>query len=174
MRTFLLLCGLLLAGGPAAHAQPAPAAWTDHTRVLPEKLRGIATGLSLTHTPTLVYPQPDPRQPGHYRWHHATTIRAEVADLEIVEAGSFVWYSTDGWQPNLRQTPAQFAALFGCPGGLLRQGRAFTFADNDRTAPSADQLYPGDALWYVLARNPRTGQLYKGLGLVETEGQLPK
>lgn len=184
MRRFAFLFPLLLTAPSGAVAQAAvrpsappaptttPAAWADHTRVLPEKLRGIPTGLTLTHTPALVYPAPDPTQTGHFRWHHATTVRADVAELELVECGSFIWYSAAGWQANMRETPAEFAELFRCPGGKLRVGQDYTFADNDRFATSAAGLYPGDALWYVLARDARTGQLYKGLGLVETEGDV--
>ena len=171
MFRFLFALALLLPAAPAA-AQSPPPAWVDHTRVLPEKLRGIPSGLSLTHSPSPVYPAPDSSQPGHYRWHHTTTVRAEVADLEIVDCGSFIWYSAAGWQTNLRQTPAEFAQLFECPGGQLRRGQAYTFGHNDRLAASAAQLYPGDALWYVLARDPRTGILYKGIGLVETEAEI--
>ncbi len=148
----------------------APVAWADHTRLLPEHLRGIPTGLTLFHTPTPVYPVPNPQKPGQFIWHHTTTVRAEISDLEIVEAGSFIWYSAAGWQKNIVQTPAEFATFFQCPGGKLRAGQAYTFAENDRFAESADRVYPGDALWFVLARDPRTGQLYKGIGLVETEG----
>ena len=176
MFRFLLTAPLLLPGAGFAQTPvlPAPVAWADHTRVLPEKLRGIPTGLALTHAPTPVYPAPDAARPGGFRWHHATTIRAEVADLEIIACGSFIWYSAAGWQTNLIETPAEFAELFRCPGGKLRQGQAYTFAANDRFTDSAAHLYPGDALWYVLARDPRTGTVYKGIGLVETEGQVQK
>jgi hypothetical protein len=172
MRFFIVLFALLLhqAAGVFAQTTESTTAWTDHTRVLPDKVRGIPTGLSLTHSPALVYPQPDPKKPGNYIWHHSTTIRADVGDLEIVECGSIIWYSAEGWQLNIRQTPAQFAEFFGCPGGKLRQGETYTFGENDRYAESADRVYPGDALWYILARDPRTGILYKGIGLVETEG----
>jgi hypothetical protein len=171
MPRFVFFGYFLLTVAASAQAQSAvPPAWADHTRVLPERLRSIPTGLSLTHTPTPVYPVPNPQKPGQFIWHHSTTVRAEVGDLEIVEAGSFIWYSAAGWQKNLVETPDDFAELFKCPGGKLRQGQAFTFAENDRFAESAARVYPGDALWYVLARDPRTGQLYKGLGLVETEG----
>ncbi len=176
MFRFLLVSILLLpvVGLAQTPDQTPPPAWVDHTRVLPEKLRGVPTGLSLTHSPTPVYPAPDAARPGGFRWHHSTTVRAEVADLEIIACGSYIWYSADGWQTNLVKTPAEFAELFHCPGGKLRQGQAYTFADNDRTTDSAAHLYPGDALWYVLARDPRTGTVYKGIGLVETEGQVRK
>lgn len=155
---------------PAAPAPPA-AAWSDHTRALPDKLRRVPVGLSLGHTPNPNYPEPDPGRPGGFVWKHQTTVRAEVADLEIVECGSFIWYSAAGWQQNMRQTPAEFAELFGCPGGRLRQGRDYTFARNYRYADNARQLYGGDALWYILARD-RQGRLYKGTGLIETEADV--
>ncbi|GAB3837593.1 hypothetical protein [Hymenobacter jeollabukensis] len=157
------------AQSPAAPA--APTAWTDHTRALPDKLRRVPVGLSLWHTPNPNYPEPDPAHPGGYVWKHQTTVRADVADLEIVECGSFIWYSAAGWQPNMRETPAEFAELFGCPGGRLRQGQSYTFARNYRYADSARRLYGGDALWYILAKD-KQGRLYKGMGLIETEAEV--
>lgn len=68
----------------------------------------------------------------------------------------------------MRQTPAEFAELFRCPGGRLRAGRTYTFARNYRYASGAQGLYGGDALWYILARD-KAGRLYKGMGLLETE-----
>ncbi|RAK65136.1 hypothetical protein DLM85_16485 [Hymenobacter edaphi] len=154
---------------PAAAA--APTAWTDHTRALPDKLRRVPVGLSLWHTPNPNYPEPDSARPGGYVWKHQTTVRADVADLEIVECGSFIWYSAAGWQPNMRETPAEFAELFGCPDGRLRQGQPYTFARNYRYADSARRLYGGDALWYILAKD-KQGRLYKGMGLIETEADV--
>jgi hypothetical protein len=170
-----LLPALLLAAAlPAAAQTPAAApavAWTDHTRALPDKLRQVPVGLSLWHTPNPNYPEPDSARPGGYVWKHQTAVRADVADLEIVECGSFIWYSAAGWQPNMRETPAEFAALFGCPGGRLRQGQSYVFRKNYRYADSARQLYGGDALWYILAKD-RQGRLYKGFGLIETEATV--
>ena len=184
----LLLAALLTAlpgATPATFAQPAapglapappPAAtWTDHSRVLPDKLRAVPVGLTLWHLPNPVYPAPDPApdpaQPGGYRWHHATLVRSEVGPLTVVECGSFIWYSAAGWQANMHQTPAEFADLFHCPRGQLRASQTYTFATNDRLADSAQQLYPGDALWYILARDAH-GTLYKGMGLIETEASV--
>jgi hypothetical protein len=175
----------LLAANLAAAAQTAPAAttasaaapsppasaWSNHRRVLPDKLRELPVGLSLWHTPNPNYPEPNPERPGGFVWKHQTTVRADVADLEIVECGSFIWYDERGWQQNLRETPAEFAELFGCPRGRLRRDQAYTFARNYRYADSARQLYGGDALWYILARDPQ-GRIYKGYGLIETEATV--
>jgi hypothetical protein len=162
------LCVLTLAM-PAAQAQtPPPAAWTDRTRVLPDELRRLPVGLILWHTPNPNYPEPNPDVPGGYVWKHSTAIRAEVGDLQVVSCGSYIWYSAAGWQANLRQTPAEFAKLFNCPGGKLKQGVTYTFARNYRYAASAKSLYGGDALWFIIAKDAQ-GRLYKGYGLIETE-----
>ncbi len=175
MTTLLLPLALLAAtalplAAPAQTspaATPPPAAWPDHSRLLPALLRGVPVGLSLVHTPGLVVPQPDSSQPGTFAWKHSTTVRAEVADLQVVACGSFIWYDASGWHANLHETPAEFAQLFDCPGGRLRKGQAYTFRRNYRYAP-ASQLYGGDALWYVLAQDAQ-GRLYKGWAVVETE-----
>ena len=145
--------------------------WTDHTRALPDELRRLPVGLTLRHSPGVVHPEADPAAPGGYVWKHQTTVRAEDADLEIVACGSYIWYSAEGWQRNLRETPAEFAALFNCPGGHLKKGVIYTFARNYRYAASARQLYGGDALWFVIARDAQ-GHLYKGYGLIETEADV--
>ena len=168
MKTLLLLLVLAASAATPLLAQTAPSAWTDHRRVLPDKLRQVPVGLTLWHTPNPNYPEPNPEQPGGYVWKHSTLLRSEVGALTIVECGSFIWYDATGWKQNLTQTPAEFAELFQCPGGRLRPGRTYTFAKNYRFADNARQLYGGDALWYILARD-QAGRLYKGIGLLETE-----
>lgn len=170
MLRFLLpaLCALAFRPAPVLAQTPTAPAWTDRTRVLPDALRRLPVGLTLWHSPNPNYPEPNPAVPGGYVWKHRTTVRAETADLEIVACGSYIWYSAAGWQANLAQTPAEFAELFNCPGGKLRQGIAYTFVRNYRYGASAKSLYGGDALWFVIARDAR-GRLYKGYGLLETE-----
>jgi hypothetical protein len=168
MKTPLLLLALGLAPLASASAQTA---WTNHSRVLPDKLRQVPVGLTLWHTPNPNYPEPDPAQLGHYVWKHSTMVRSEVGELEVVECGSFIWYSEAGWQANMRETPAEFAELFNCPNGRLRPGATYTFVKNYRYADSAKRLYGGDALWYILAKD-KAGKLYKGIGLIETEAEV--
>ena len=177
MTRFLLLALAGLALRPAsspAQTAPAPAlpgtAWTDRTRALPDELRRLPVGLTLRHSPGVVYPEPNPAVPGGYVWKHSTSVRAEDADLEIVTCGSYIWYSAAGWQANLHETPAEFAELFRCPGGKLKKGVAYTFAKNYRYAASAKSLYGGDALWFIIAKDAQ-GRLYKGYGLIETEAE---
>lgn len=175
---FLLsaLCALACRPAPAS-AQTAPAghgpapAWTNHARVLPDELRRLPVGLALWHSPNPVNPVPNPAAPGGFVWKHQTQVRAETADLTVVKCGSYIWYSEAGWQTNLTETPAEFAQLFNCPGGRLKRGVTYTFAKNYRYAASARQLYGGDALWYVIAKDAQ-GRLYKGYGLIETEADV--
>ncbi|HEX8426751.1 hypothetical protein [Hymenobacter sp.] len=175
MKTLLLLAALMAAPAAPLLAQ-APAAtssaWSNHSRVLPDKLRQVPVGITLWHTPNPVYPVPNPEQPGGYVWKHSTMIRSEVGELEVVECGSFIWYSAEGWKANMKETPAEFADLFRCPGAHLQAGQTYTFEKNYRYADSAQRLYGGDALWYILAKD-KNGKLYKGTGLIETEGGEP-
>ena len=173
MKTLMLLAAL---AAPAAlvQAQTTPAtpkAWTDHSRALPDKLRQVPVGITLWHTPNPVCPEPNPSQPDGYVWKHSTTVRSEVGELEVVECGSFIWYSAEGWKANMRETPAEFTELFNCPGAQLRAGQTYTFEKNYRYADNAQSLYGGDALWYILAKD-KNGKLYKGMGLIETEAQV--
>ncbi|QJX45668.1 hypothetical protein HMJ29_01435 [Hymenobacter taeanensis] len=172
MKKLLPAVALLATLTPGLRAQTTPPpAWTDHARALPDKLRQVPVGLTLWHTPNPIYPEPNPAQPGGYVWKHSTMLRSEVGELEVVECGSFIWYSEAGWQANMRETPTEFAELFQCPGGRLLPGRTYTFAKNYRYADNAQRLYGGDALWYILAKD-KAGKLYKGMGLVETEATV--
>ncbi|WP_375434487.1 hypothetical protein [uncultured Hymenobacter sp.] len=174
MKLLLLLAALVATPAVSLLAQTTaavPSTWSDHSRVLPDKLRQVPVGLTLWHTPNPVYPQPNPEQPDGYVWKHSTTVRSEVGELEVVECGSFIWYNAEGWKANMRETPAEFAELFRCPGARLQASQTYTFEKNYRYADSAQRLYGGDALWYVLAKD-KTGKLYKGTSLIETEATV--
>ncbi|RSK46857.1 hypothetical protein [Hymenobacter rigui] len=172
MKTCLLLLVLTAATAAPLRAQNIPAtAWSNPRRVLPDKLREVPVGLTLWHTPNPNYPEPNPDKPGAFLWKHSTFLRSEVGPMEVVECGSFIWYDATGWKQNMVETPAEFAELFRCPGGRLQPGVTYSFAKNYRYADNARQLYGGDALWYILARDA-AGRLYKGLGLLETEATV--
>lgn len=160
MRILLLTACLI---GTLAQAQ-IPSAWPDQRRVLPAKLRSLPVGLTLWHTNNPCVPV---LEGDTYQWKHSTMVRAEAGDLELVEAGSFIWYDSTGWKPNMAYNATEFAEKFECPGGKLGQGKTYTFLKNWRFGK---QAYGGDALWYVIAQD-RTGKRYKGYGLIETEGK---
>ena len=174
MKTLLLLAALVAAPATSLLAQTTsatPSTWADHSRVLPDKLRQVPVGITLWHTPNPVFSEPNPEQPGGYVWKHSTMVRSEVGELEVVECGSFIWYSAEGWKANMHETPTDFTELFNCPGARLRAGQTYTFQKNYRYADSAQGLYGGDALWYILAKD-KNGKLYKGTALIETEARL--
>lgn len=167
MRLFILLTTLItgLLMGPLATAQRPGSGWSDKSRLLPDKLRSLPVGLTLWHTNNPCIPT---LKGDTYYWKHATMVRAEAGDLDLVEAGSFIWYDSTGWHPNLKYDTNLFAEKFNCPNGKLKSGQTYTFGKNWRFGK---QAYGGDALWYVIARD-RSGKLYKGYGLIETEGKL--
>jgi hypothetical protein len=100
-----------------------------------------------------------------YFWKHTTTIRAEIADLVFIEAGSFIWYEESGWKQNMVLNRQDLAEDFNCKDGKFPKGKPFVFKKNWRRSR---QPYGGDALWYVLAKDKK-GVIYKGYALVETE-----
>ena len=53
-------------------------------------------------------------------------------------------------------------------GGVLKKGKTYTFEQNFRFD---NQLYGGDALWYVIAEDPN-GKRYKGMAIIETESEV--
>lgn len=72
----LLLFFLMLALKASAQS-----VWTDHSRLLPDALRGIPTGIEVFHDPTPVYPEPNTdtvNYPGKYIWRHSTTVSAKL------------------------------------------------------------------------------------------------
>ncbi len=150
----------------------AQEAWSDKTRVLPDALRKIQVAILITHSPNPIYPEKtdDENTSAKYVWKHSTTILSPHRDLTIMEAGSFIWYDATGWKKNVEYDKRTFEKTFNCKSGLLKAGKAYTYQENYRWG---NQLYGGDALWYVLAAD-NEGTLYKGIGLIETESTLQK
>ncbi|MEL6124704.1 MAG: hypothetical protein AAFR14_13395 [Bacteroidota bacterium] len=149
-----------------------PSDWSDHTRVLPDELRELPVGAVLLHSPNPNYAELNetPKQSDtKYVWKHATTVMALDKALQVVKAGSYIWYSEAGWQRNVQYSRRDFAKRFRCPKGKLEPGVRYTFEKNYRYG---DVDYGGDALWYVIAEDA-DGNRYKGIGLIETESYSP-
>ncbi len=150
-------------------------AWSDKTRILPDTLRRVPVGITLYHSPNPNYPEINDTKTdikttnnGKYVWKHSTFVRAETEDLEVVAAGSFIWFSEKGWFTNVQYDKKEFSEKFACKNGVLKKGEVYCFKNNFRFG---DNLYGGDALWFVLAKD-KNGKIYKGMGLIETEDQL--
>jgi hypothetical protein len=149
----------------------AQKAWTNHSRILPDTLRKIPVAISLFHDPNPNFPilnDTNGNYEGKYLWKHSTFVRSEIEDLEVLSAGSFIWYSEEGWQTNVQYDKEKFAEMFSCKNGILKKGKTYVFKQNYRFG---DQLYGGDAMWYVLAKD-KNGKIYKGFGIIETEDEL--
>lgn len=145
--------------------------WTDHTRILPDTLRKVPVAITIYHNPNPNYPvlnDTKEKYEGKYMWKHSTFVRSEMEDLEVFSVGSFIWYSAQGWFTNVQYDSTKFAEIFNCKDGILRKGKTYVFKKNYRFG---NDLYGGDALWYVLAKD-KNGKIYKGIGLIETEGAL--
>lgn len=145
--------------------------WTDHSRLLPDQLRGIPTGIEIEHNPTPVYPEPNTdtiNYPGKFIWKHSTTVKTLHQQVTVLSAGSYIWLGDKGWIANIKLDRTGFAKRFNCPSGILQSGKKYTFFKNWRYG---DKIYPGDALWFVLAKD-HSGKIYKGIAVVETEGTL--
>ena len=69
---------------------------------------------------------------------------------------------------NIQYNQDDFALSFDCKNGKLEKGKVYTFLKNYRFG---NNLYGGDAMWYVIAKD-KNGQLYKGIGILETEGKV--
>ena len=146
----------------------AQEAWANHSRIYPEQLQGIPTGLALYHTPSPNYPVPtnDPDGP-KYKWEHDTCIIPLLENLQIIEAGSFIWLKDKGWVPNMKFSRREAEKAFGILDKKL-QKENYCFEKNTRYG---NQLFAGDALWYVLATD-KSGTIYKGVGIIETEAEI--
>lgn len=139
--------------------------WKDRSRLMPDKLRNLPVAIFVTHDPNPCYPV---KEGDTYYWKHSTYVTSPVKDLTVVECGSYIWYDASGWHANMKYTNAEFAEAFECPEGVLKAGKTYTYKKNWRFGK---QAYGGDALWYVIARD-EAGNLYKGIGLIETESTL--
>lgn len=147
--------------------------WPDKTRVLPKSLRKVPVALYIQHGPNPNYPELNDtgKNPEHkYVWKHATTVCSPQKELTVVKAGSYIWYDATGWKENVQYSRKDFKNKFECPKGLLKEGECYTFQENYRWGSNT---YGGDALWYVLAKD-KEGNVYKGIGLIETESEILK
>lgn len=145
--------------------------WSDKRRLLPDELRHLPTAIHISHNPSPVYPEINLdtlNYSGKYVWKHNTTVSTNIGKLQVLKAGSFIWFAESGWMPNMKLTAEEFAQMFNCKNARLKKNRSFTFTNNYRFG---NQIYGGDALWFVIAAD-KNGKLYKGIGLVETEDQL--
>lgn len=145
--------------------------WTNKTRILPDSLRLITVGITIYHSPNPNYPELNDTvgvNKSKYVWKHGTYVRSESQDLEIIKAGSFIWYSENGWYENIEFDKSTFAEKFNCKNGVLKKGKTYCFKNNNRYG---DNLYGGDALWYVIAKD-KNNNIYKGIGLLETEAKI--
>lgn len=147
-------------------------AWTNKSRILPDKLRQVPTLLTVSYNPNPNYAElaDEPGIDFTYVWKHSTSICSPYQDLEVVEAGSFIWYSPSGWMENVQFDKRDFIKRFNCKKGVLEKGQCYTYEKNYRYG---NDLYGGDAMWYVIAKD-EDGNLYKGFGIIETEGELKK
>lgn len=164
----ILILSLISTQGISCKAQEA---WTDKTRILPDKLRQVPVALYIQHSPNPNYPETNDtgrNKKMDYVWKHATTVCSPTLELEIVKAGSFIWYDETGWKENVQYNKKDFRKKFQCKSGLLKKGECYTFEKNYRWG---SQQYGGDALWYVLAKD-KDGKLYKGMAIIETESEL--
>jgi hypothetical protein len=145
--------------------------WTDHSRLLPDQLRGLPTAIMIWHDPSPVYPELNTDTVNYkakYIWKHSTFVSTGLSGLEVVAAGSFIWFAENGWLRNVQLSKDDFAQEFNCANGILKPNKTYAFSKNYRFG---DKIYAGDALWFVIAKD-KNGKLYKGFALVETEGTL--
>ncbi len=167
MKTLVILFTVLI----STSALFAQKGWTNPTRMLPDTLRKVPVAITIYHNPNPNYPVLNDEKDeyeGKYVWKHSTFVRSEMEDLEVISVGSFIWYSAQGWFTNVQYNKTEFTDRFDCKDGILRKGKTYIFKKNYRFG---DGLNGGDALWYVLAKD-KNGKIYKGIGLIETEGEL--
>ncbi|MEO0898813.1 MAG: hypothetical protein AAFY71_20540 [Bacteroidota bacterium] len=169
MRTFVI--SLLLISGFQLWSQDQ--AWTNKKRVLPDVLRKVPEAILIRHLPNPNYPEPatpEDKTEYAYVWKHSTSITAVDQELTVKYAGSYIWYSEEGWKKNVFYNKKKFAKQFNCPKGVLKKGVTYTFEKNYRYG---NQPYGGDALWYVIAED-KEGNIYKGMSILETEAEIQK
>ena len=143
--------------------------WTNKNRTLPDELRKVPVAIYIQHNPNPNYPElASEGEDYKYVWKHMTSVISPSKDLKVIKAGSYIWYSEEGWIKNVEYNKRTFAKRFDCPNGLLKAGSKFTFEKNYRYG---NNLYGGDALWYVIASDS-SGNIYKGMALIETEAEL--
>jgi hypothetical protein len=147
--------------------------WSNKSRILPDKLREVPVGIIMFHTNNPNYPELNDdtlRSDAKYVWKHSTMAISKIEDLFVVEAGSYIWYNESGWKENMSFSAKEFERYFKCGDATLKVDAEYIYEKNYRYG---NQLYGGDALWYILAKD-KSGRMYKGLAIIETESQLKK
>ena len=145
--------------------------WKDKTRILPEELRNIPVGIFLSHSPNPNYPILNDSTEivkNKYLWKHSTFVQSIDKDLEVIKAGSYVWFSEKGWFNNIQFDNKMFSEKFNCKNGYLKKDIKYCYEKNYRFG---NNLFGGDALWYIIAKD-KEGLIYKGISLIETEAKL--
>ena len=143
----------------------AQAVWSNKSRLMPDKLRGIPVGILMSHDPNPCYPV---MVADTFYWIHNTKATALYQQLTVVACGSFTWYDDSGWHDNMHYSLHDFSEAFACYNGVLKKGKTYTYKRNIRFGTKA---YGGDALWYIIAKD-KNGKLYKGTALIETEANI--
>lgn len=111
--------------------------WSDRTRVLPDDLRKVSVAIYIIHGPNPNYPEiasKSDRKGFKYVWKHSTTIYSPHKNLEVIQAGSYIWYNEEGWKKNVDFDRKKFAKQFNCPKGRIKAGEQYTFEKNYRWA----------------------------------------
>ena len=135
---------------------------------LPEPLNKLSTGIQANHFPSPVYASEDKSQNDFkYFWKHNTAVLATSSDIQITECGAYIFYN-EQWNLRVKYTAKDFAKLFNCPKGKLKQGQVYTFPDNWRTD---NRLFGGWAMWYFIGTNA-DGEEVCGYAKLETKGAL--
>lgn len=163
MKYILLTLSLFILNGIIAQD------WTNKNRALPDELRKVPVNIFIKHGPNPNYPElSDKEEKYKYVWKHQTSVISPEIDLQVIKTGSYIWYNEEGWKKNVVYNKRDFAKRFNCPKGKLIAGQQYTFKKNYRYG---NNLYGGDALWYVIAKDAK-GNIYKGMALLETEAEL--
>jgi len=121
----ILLLGIITGQAFSCKAQEA---WTDKTRILPDLLRQVPVALFIQHSPNPNYPEINTtgrNKKSDYVWKHATTVCSPLQKLEIVKAGSFIWYDETGWKENVVYDKKGFKKDFKCKSGVLEKEEKF-------------------------------------------------
>jgi hypothetical protein len=138
------------------------------TAPLPDKLKDIKGEITAVHFPSPVHPVQVPTKKGdRYFWKHNTSVVSVESNVQITEFGAYIFYN-DQWNLRVTMDTREFAKLFDCPKGLMKQGEPYTFVKNWR---GDTRLYGGWALWYFIGVD-ESGNQVGGYARLETTDQL--
>jgi hypothetical protein len=170
---------LIVASGCSSESESESTSKKEHpdNGELPNQFEGIPIGIEVTHTPDVVYPTPntkDPEKRGKFQWVYNTSVKSTVGDLEIIEFSAYSWVDGKWVSKTVYGRPfnnEEFAKWYSCENGILKDGQTYSDPDNwSGKSDNPNAIEHTKGVWYYIGKD-QNGKQFLGYAFVNTYGQ---